>query len=105
MVEMINFKGNSINPAEIEEKLYKNKHILQAAVIGIKDENGEDSIKAYVSLKEESREKITSIDLLKWVKEHLPENEYPRQIVILDEVPTGATGKVLRRQLKENGQK
>ena len=104
MVEMINFKGDSINPADIEEKLYKNNHILQAAVIGVKDENDEDTIKAYISLKEESRNKITSKDLLKWAKENLLENEYPRQIVILDEVPTGKTGKVLRRQLKEREQ-
>ncbi|MFX0138781.1 MAG: hypothetical protein ACFFDN_34390 [Candidatus Hodarchaeota archaeon] len=105
MEEMINFKGHTVDPAKVEEQLYKNKHIFQAAVIGVKDENGEDTIKAYISLKDESRGKITSEDLLKWAKENIPENEYPRQIVILDEVPTGTTGKVLRRQLKEREQK
>ncbi|MHA1384636.1 MAG: long-chain-fatty-acid--CoA ligase [Candidatus Helarchaeota archaeon] len=101
MKDMIKYKGHSVYPREVEELLYEYEPIMEAGVIGIKDPSGEENIKAYVALKPEFKGKITAEDIKKWAKENISGFKYPREIEILDEVPKGTAGKVLRRKLRE----
>ncbi|BAF69649.1 fatty acid--CoA ligase [Nitratiruptor sp. SB155-2] len=101
--DLIISKGINIYPREIEEVLMNNPHIKAAAVIGIKDEKSGEVPVAYVEL--EDGEKISENEIKRYLKEHLANFKVPRSVYIVDELPKNATGKVLKRVLKERLQK
>ncbi len=89
--------GYNVYPREVEETFYKNSNVLETAVLGIPDPNLGEAVLAYVVLKEKS----TTVDELHaFCKEHLVKYKCPKEIIILDELPKNATGKILRRNLK-----
>ena len=99
--DLIKYKGHSVYPREVEDLMYQYEPINEVGVIGIKLAKGEESIKAYVSLKDEFKGKTTVEDIKAWCKENIAGYKWPREIVIIDEVPTTNVGKVLRRKLRE----
>nr|WP_236587241.1 hypothetical protein [Nitratiruptor sp. YY08-10] len=80
-----------------------NPHIKAAAVIGIKDEKSGEVPVAYVELEENA--KISENEIKRYLKEHLANFKVPRSVYIVEELPKNATGKVLKRVLKERLQK
>jgi acyl-CoA synthetase (AMP-forming)/AMP-acid ligase II len=99
--DMIKRSGYSVFPAEIEEYLYQNEHVLECAVIGVPDEKSGEEIKAFVALKPESRGKVSEQDLVAWAKDNMAAYKYPRLIEFREEIPKGTAGKILRRALKD----
>lgn len=97
--DLIISKGINIYPREIEEVLMNNPFIKAAAVIGQKDERSGEVPIAYVELEEEA--KISENEIKKYLKEHLANFKIPKATYIVDELPKNATGKVLKRVLKE----
>lgn len=98
--DLIISKGINIYPREIEEILYHHPSIKAAAVVGIKDDNSGEIPIAYVELEE--NENTTESDIKKYLKEHLANFKIPKHIHFINELPKNATGKVLKRVLKEN---
>jgi len=98
--DLIISKGINIYPREIEEVLYLHPSIKAAAVIGIKDENSGEIPIAYIELDPEI-ETITESGVKIYLKQHLANFKIPKSIYFLDELPKTATGKVLKRILKE----
>lgn len=96
--DMIIRGGFNVYPREIEEVLYAHEAIAEAAVIGVADDKFGEEVKAVVSLK--SGASLTGEDLIAYCKEHLAAYKYPRFVDIIDELPKGATGKILKRELK-----
>ena len=97
--DLIISKGINIYPREIEEILMNNPFIKAAAVIGKKDEkNGEIPV-AYIELEEGAN--VNENEIKKYLKEHLANFKIPKTIHFVDELPKNATGKVLKRVLKE----
>ncbi|MBD3353076.1 MAG: AMP-binding protein [Candidatus Lokiarchaeota archaeon] len=105
--DMIKYKGHSVFPREIEDLMYQYDPINEVGVYGLKDANPEigESINAVVSLKPEYKDKVDENDVKAWVKENIAPYKYPRNIKIMDELPKSLIGKVLRRVLREEGQK
>ncbi len=98
--DLIISKGINIYPSEIEEVIDEYPGVNVSAVIGVPDEkNGEVPI-AYVELEEEVEE-FDLAGLKKYLREHLANYKIPRQIHLIKELPKNATGKVLKRVLKE----
>ena len=97
--DLIISKGINIYPREIEEVLMNNPFIKAAAVIGQKDEKSEEFPVAYIELEEGAN--IKEKEIKKYLKEHLANFKIPKNIYIVDELPKNATGKVLKRVLKE----
>ncbi|MDP8216632.1 MAG: long-chain fatty acid--CoA ligase [Candidatus Kaelpia imicola] len=99
--DMIIVRGLNVYPREIEEVLYQNTKVAEAAVIGVKDElRGEVPI-GYVTLKE--GEKATKGELIRFLRERLASYKVPRTIEFRDSLPKTSTGKILKRALrKEN---
>jgi long-chain acyl-CoA synthetase len=102
--DMIISKGINIYPREIEDALSHFKGIKASAVIGIKQEEYGEIPEAYVEL-DEGIETIDIKALKKYLKEHLADYKLPKNIHIIDELPKNATGKVLKRVLKEHLEK
>jgi len=100
--DLIISKGINIYPREIEEEIDRYPGVNVSAVIGVPDEkNGEVPV-AYVELEEDqSPESFDMAGLKKHLREHLANYKIPRQIHLIDELPKNATGKVLKRVLKE----
>jgi len=72
-----------------------------SAVIGINDEKSGEVPIVYIELSEES-EILDEVGLKKYMREHLANYKIPKQINVIKELPKNATGKVLKRVLKEN---
>jgi long-chain acyl-CoA synthetase len=98
--DLIISKGINIYPREIEEVIDGFGGVSASAVIGIPDEkNGEIPV-AYVE-PEEDAQVIKEAELKSYLRKHLANFKIPKHIYIIDELPKNATGKVLKRVLKE----
>ena len=105
--EMIKYKGWSIAPAELEDLLFNNPHVFDAAVIG--KPSTEPDIgqipKAFIILKPESKEKVTEKEIMDWVAERISAYKKIREVEFLDDIPKSGSGKILRRELVEKEKK
>jgi len=97
--DMINAGGYKVWPREVEDVLYTHPRVKEAAVVGIPDEYRGETVKAFVALKEGNA--VSESDLISYCKERMADYKYPRQVEFLDEVPKTATGKFLRRELRD----
>ncbi|MBA4085855.1 MAG: long-chain-fatty-acid--CoA ligase [Kytococcus sp.] len=89
--------GMNIYPREVEEVLYTHPDVLECAVVGVPHpELGED-VGAAVSLREGATGDTEEIK--QYVKDRIAAYKYPRTIWILDELPKGPTGKILKREI------
>lgn len=97
--DMIIKGGENVFPAEVENALYKNPEIDEAAVVGVPhDVYGEDIV-AFVVLKEGSSASADSI--IAHTIESLSKFKAPSQIHFLDALPKSGVGKILRRELRD----
>ncbi|MFX0070560.1 MAG: AMP-binding protein [Candidatus Hermodarchaeota archaeon] len=100
--DMIKYKGHGVFPAEVENLIYMNEAVNEVGVIGVPHPDGTgQTIKAYISIKEDYKDKVTKEDLLEWCKENISPYKYPRIIEIIDELPKTLIGKILRRELRK----
>lgn len=91
--------GLNVYPREVEEVLYQYPDIQEAAVIGLPDKLRGEVVCAYIVLKE------GAVYDRKALVHHLQENlavfKLPKEIVVMDALPKNATGKIMKRELKE----
>ena len=100
--DLIISKGQNVYPREIEEAIYKLDAVEAAAVIGVKDQYADEEIIAFIQLKEGM--KLEEAEVRSHLRSLLANFKIPKQIVFQDELPRNATGKVLKRKLKEQFQ-
>ena len=96
--EIINRGGEKISPREIDEVLLDHPSVTQALTFAMPDVNLGEEVAAAVVLKDAS---VTERDIRQYAAEKLADFKVPRQVVILDEIPKGATGKLQRIGLAE----
>ena len=97
--DIIKSSGYRIGPEEIEVTIATHPAIADVGVIGVPDEVRGQIAKAFVVLK--PGETLTPDDLLGFLKGKIATYKLPREIVIVNELPRTATGKLLRRVLKQ----
>jgi long-chain acyl-CoA synthetase len=95
--DMIIRGGYNVYPREIEEVLYEHPAILEAAVIGVPHESLGEEVAAVVALKEGAG--ASPDELRAYVKERVAAYKYPRRVWLVDELPKGPTGKILKRDI------
>jgi long-chain acyl-CoA synthetase len=89
--------GYNVYPREIEEVLYEHPAVREAAVVKVPhDELGEE-VGAAVVLKDGAC--ATTAELQAFVKDRVAAYKYPRHVWLVDELPKGPTGKILKRQI------
>ena len=98
--DLIISKGINIYPREIEEVIDVFEGVGVSAVIGIVDEKSGEAPVVYIELTE-GVETLDEAGLKKYMRESLANYKIPKQIHIIPELPKNATGKVLKRVLKE----
>jgi long-chain acyl-CoA synthetase len=101
--EMVNVRGLNVYPREIEEVLYQNPKIKEAAVIGIEDEHKGEVPKAFVVVKE--GEAPNAHGLIQYLRERLAPYKIPKAIEFRKSLPKNTTGKILKRVLQDEEQR
>jgi 4-coumarate--CoA ligase len=97
--ELIKFKGFQVAPAELEGVLLSHPAVADAAVVGLPDEEAGEVPVAYVVLKPDQH--ASDDELLTFVAGEVASFKRLHQVVFIDAVPKSASGKILRRVLKE----
>jgi acyl-CoA synthetase (AMP-forming)/AMP-acid ligase II len=97
--ELIKYKGYQVAPAELEAVLLTSPDVADAAVIGVYDERGDEVPKAFVVRAPGST--ATEDDVLAFVAEHTAPYKRVRRVEFIEAVPKSASGKILRRELRE----
>jgi fatty-acyl-CoA synthase len=97
--EMIVSGGENVFPKEIEDLLARHEAVAEAAAVGVDDPEFGQRLRGFVVL--ERGKEASEDDLKAYVKKNLARYKVPREIVFLDELPRNATGKVLKRELKQ----
>jgi long-chain acyl-CoA synthetase len=96
--DMILRGGFNVYPREVEEVLMTHPAVALAAVIGLPDERLGEEVKALVVRRPGFD--ITESGLVEWWREQLAAYKYPRHVEFRDALPMGATGKILKRELR-----
>jgi len=99
MKDLIIRGGYNVYPREVEEVLYTHEAIREAAVLGIPDEMYGEEVRAVISLKDGCE--LSAEDVISYCQEHLAAYKYPRVVDIIEELPKGSTGKILKRALRD----
>jgi long-chain acyl-CoA synthetase len=95
--DMIIRGGYNVYPREVEEVLYEHPAVMEAAVLGVPDDEYGEEVAAAVALKAGAH--ATSEELRSFVKERVAAYKYPRYVWLVDELPKGPTGKILKREI------
>ena len=97
--EMIVSGGENVFPKEVEDLLARHAAVTEAAAVGVPDDEFGQRLLAFVVCKPGAE--VDGDALKAYVKESLARYKVPREIRFLDELPRNATGKVLKRELRE----
>src|SRR4029453_6881057 len=95
--EMVLRGGFNVYPREVEEVLLRHPDIAMVAVIGVPDPVQGEEICAVVV--PEADASVDPDALLAWAREHIAAHKYPRRVELVDALPLGPSGKVLKREL------
>jgi oxalate---CoA ligase len=96
--EMINRGGEKVAPLEVEEVLLAHPSVAQAAVFAVPHAQLGENVAAAVVLR---AGKVSERDLREFAAQKLADFKVPAQIVFVDDIPKGPTGKVQRLRLAE----
>jgi long-chain acyl-CoA synthetase len=96
--DMILVSGFNVYPNEVEDVVAAHPDVLEAAAVGVADENAGEAIKLFVVSKNSQLDADT---LRAWCKKELTAYKVPKYIEFRDELPKTNVGKVLRRQLRD----
>ena len=96
--DMILRGGFNVYPRELEEVMMTHPAVSLVAVVGIPDERLGEEVKAFVVRKTGAT--ASEEELVAWCREQFAAYKYPRVIEFRDALPVGATGKILKRELR-----
>jgi long-chain acyl-CoA synthetase len=97
--DMLIVNGLNVYPREIEEVLYQIPGVKEAAVVGIPDARRGEHAVAFVAAKEGTT--LDERTILQFVRQRLADYKVPKKITFMPALPRNATGKVLKRELRQ----
>jgi acyl-CoA synthetase (AMP-forming)/AMP-acid ligase II len=95
--DMILTGGENVYPREVEEVLYEHPAVLEAAVIGAPDPKWGEMVVAVVC----RRSPVEGEELIAFCRERIASYKKPRHVLFIDALPRNASGKVLKRELRD----
>ncbi|ETS86676.1 hypothetical protein PFICI_00504 [Pestalotiopsis fici W106-1] len=108
--EMIKVKGIQVAPAELEDLLLGHAAVEDCAVLGVPDDRAGERPKAYIVAKQQQQPqnqtgqghlRALGADIIRYVEEHKVRHKWVKEIEFTDEIPKSASGKILRRVLRD----
>ncbi|HOD29430.1 MAG TPA: AMP-binding protein [Syntrophales bacterium] len=100
--DMLIYKGYNIYPRDLEEVLNRHPAVVQSAVVGKRDDRYGELPVAFVQVV--PGEAVTPETLLEFANEQLAKYKKIRRVVIMEQLPSSAAGKILRRELRDRAQ-
>jgi len=97
--DMIICGGYNVYPREVEEVLYAHPAVFEAVVIGVPDKAKGEIPKAYIHLKEGAE--IEDKEIVNFCKERMAAYKVPRQVEFVEVFPKSPTGKILKREIRD----
>ncbi len=97
--DMILTGGENVYPREVEEVLFQHPAVAEAAVIGAPDERWGETVVAIIRLRPDAA--ASGADLTLFCRERIAGYKTPRRVVFVGDIPKNASGKVLKRELRE----
>lgn len=98
--DMILVSGFNVYPNEIEDVVAMHPGVLEVASVGVPDEKTGEAVKIFVVRKDES---LTAAELVKFCRKFLTAYKVPRQVEFRTDLPKSNVGKILRRELRDEG--
>jgi acyl-coenzyme A synthetase/AMP-(fatty) acid ligase len=95
---LIKYKGYQVPPAELEAVLLTHAGILDSAVIGVTDDDGEEIPKAFVVRKPGAD--LTAEAVVDFVASRVAPHKKIRRVEFIDIISKSAAGKILRKELR-----
>ena len=96
--DMILVSGFNVYPNEIEDILSGLDGVLEVGVVGVKGDDGNETVKACVVIEEGAS--VSAEAIIAFAKENLAGYKCPKVVEFIDELPKSAVGKILRRELR-----
>jgi acyl-CoA synthetase (AMP-forming)/AMP-acid ligase II len=96
---MIISGGENVYPAEVENAIYGHPAVAEVAVIGVPSEKWGEEVKAIVAVK--PGQEVTEADIIAWARERIAAFKAPKSVEFIEALPRNASGKILRRTLRE----
>ena len=96
--ELIKYKGYQIAPAELEALLLSHPKVMDAAVIGVLDDDKQEIPKAFIVAAADSG--LTGDEVMAFVAEHVAPHKKVRRVEFIDVIPKSTSGKILRKDLR-----
>ena len=103
--DMIKASGYSVFPAEVEALMYRHPAIAEVGVVGVPDPYRGEDVLAFVVLKPAARGSVTAEDIVQWCRSEMSVYKAPRQVRLVETLPKTASGKILKRSLREQAGK
>ncbi|MEB3285895.1 MAG: AMP-binding protein [Vampirovibrionales bacterium] len=97
--DLMNIGGIKVYPREVEEVLYRHPAVAAAVVLGVASKRDTHRVKAYVTLREGYQ--LNARELQAHCRSFLAPYKIPQSVSFVDEIPKGATGKILRHALRQ----
>jgi len=97
--DMILRGGYNVYPRELEEIIITHPAVSLCAVIGVPDERLGEEVKAFIVLKQDNH--LTEEDFITWCRTQIAANKYPRHVEFRESLPIGGTGKIIKRELRD----
>lgn len=97
--DMILVAGENVFPAEVENVIVRHPKVADAAVIGIPDDVTGEAVMAFIAAK--PGEQVTTRDLMIHLRGHIANFKLPTKWEFVADIPRNPSGKILRRQLRE----
>ncbi|MER6628908.1 acyl-CoA synthetase [Streptomyces sp. NPDC000987] len=95
--DVINSGGVLVASRQVEDALYTHPAVAEVAVVGLPDERWIEAVTAFVV----PREEVTEDELIAHTRERLAHFKAPKRVLFVDELPRNASGKILKRELRD----
>ena len=95
--DVINTGGVLVASREVEDAIYEHAAVAEVAVVGLAHERWIEAIAAVVV----AREPVSPAELIAFARERLAAHKVPKSVHLVDELPKNASGKLLKRQLRD----
>jgi acyl-CoA synthetase (AMP-forming)/AMP-acid ligase II len=99
--DLIKASGFSVYPAEVEAALYRHPAVVEAGVVGVPDDYRGEEVVAFVVLRPQDKGVVAPEQIAAWAREEMAVYKAPRRVLFVDALPRTATGKILRRALRD----
>ena len=97
--DMIISGGENIYPAEVESAICDHPDVAEVAVVGVPDDTWGEAVKAVVALK--PGKEVSAVDIIAFTRQRIAAFKTPKTVDFIQALPRNASGKILRRQLRE----